>query len=134
MAVFLLWGQSRWAVGRALQHLRDCFAPGASGAVYGDVAYFSYFNRAAQTTDEYIVWFDLLRRKVEYRAQPAGASAPAFTSALRLQSASLPRADKSLVLASVNGGMGAINRAATAPAVRPGGLKWKAGRRECGGR
>ena len=61
-----------------------------------------------QSMDEYLVKFDLLRRKADTRVQPGGSSPAAFASVISLRNTSLPWADKSLVLAGVRGILGMV--------------------------
>ena len=63
-------------VGRALQVLRDYFAPADLDAVYQDVVKFSLVRRTAQCIDEYPPQFDLPRRGAETRMHP-GSCFPA---------------------------------------------------------
>ena len=52
---------------------------------------------------DYLVWFDLLRRKAESRLPVDGSYLGTFNSILRMQNASPPRTDKFLVTAGVHG-------------------------------
>ena len=77
------------------------FAPDAPDLVYQGVARVLHFKLTTQPTNENQAEFDLRRRKLLGGGLP---EAPVPVS--RLQNASLPRADKSLVLASAQGSSG----------------------------
>ena len=91
--------------------LRDFVVPDALDMAPQDVARPLYFKRAAPTTGDYLVKFDLLRRKAESRMQMGGAFPGDHVSVLRLQNAPLFRAEKSPVASSAQGGLGIAERA-----------------------
>ena len=74
-----------------MQFLNDYFAPGATDSVYQGVARPLRPGRAIQTTGEYLVRLDLLRRKAESKMAMGGAGPDTFASAICLQNASPPR-------------------------------------------
>ena len=84
--------------------LHDYFAPAALGATHQVVARPPQYKRTAQTMGEYLAKFDLLRRKAEAR-MAGGAFPQASVSIWHMQNASLPPDEKSLVLATVQGGV-----------------------------
>ena len=82
--------------------LRDYFAPGAVDFVYRDVARCLQLNRATQSVDEYVVRFDLLRRKAVSITQRGGGPGPKLSSQFSpMKSAFLPLSGKSLAAASL---------------------------------
>ena len=96
------------ALVRALQVLRDYFAPAALDAVYRDAVNFWRLNRTAQSGDEYLVKSDLPRRKVQTCLHPRGSFPAAPATALCLRKASLPLSGNSLALLRVRGGLGLV--------------------------
>ena len=93
------------------QVLCDYFAPEAMDSVEAGAGRFLHFKRTGRTVDEYPVRFDLLRRTAESRMQMGVSSPETFVPTSRTQSASLPRADKSLLLASAQEHLGMAARA-----------------------
>ena len=78
--------------------LRNYFAPDDLDLVYQGVARVLHFKLTPQPTNENLAEFDLRRRKLV-----GGGLPEAPVPVLRLQNASVPRAAKSLVLASAQG-------------------------------
>ena len=76
---------------------RDKFAPQAIAFIYREVVRFSHSKRTTQTTDGYLPRFDLLRREAESQIKMGGAF--------------LPRADKPLVAAGMQGDLGTASAA-----------------------
>ena len=93
-------------VGRALAIVRDCLVPGVVNSVYQEVARFLRFKRADRSADAFLVGFDLLRRKAEFKVQMGGGFPEAYAVALCLQNAALSRRTASADLASAQGGLG----------------------------
>ena len=91
---------------KILDLLREYFEPEAADSAYREVVRFSQLKRTGQTTDGFLVEFDFLCRKAESRMQGAGASPEAIASALRMQTATLSRSEKSLALAGAQGNLG----------------------------
>ena len=84
---------------------RDHFRPDSLDSAYQDVARFLQFKRGAQTMCQFLGRFDL-RRKAGVRAQMGGSFPETSVWTTRIQNASLPRAEKSLVLAGAQGSLG----------------------------
>ena len=61
------------AVAKVLQKFRYYLAPDAPDLAYQNAARFLRFRRTAQLRGDYLVKFDLLRRKTEARMQMGGA-------------------------------------------------------------
>ena len=78
--------------------LRNYCAPDDLDLVYQGVARVLHFKLTPQPTNENLAEFDLRRRKLV-----GGGLPEAPVPVLRLQNASVPRAAKSLVLASAQG-------------------------------
>ena len=77
-----------------------------AGLGYQEVPRSSQFGCAIQTTGDYWVRFDLLRRKAESEMRLEGAPPETFASAPCKKNAFLPQSEKSLVLASAQGNLG----------------------------
>ena len=84
----------------------DNFASNDVDLTYQGVARFLQFKRTAQTMGEYVVHFDLLRRKAESQMQPGDSSPETFVSILCVRDASPPQSDTPMVVASVQGNFG----------------------------
>ena len=98
---------------KALKIPCEKFAPDAVDSIFQDVVQFSQFEKAGQRAAVILVEFDKLRRKAESKIQMGGAAPRQFASALYVEKATLPRSEKSLILASVQ-----VNLAFPAAAVR----------------
>ena len=68
---------------------------------YQEVARFLHFKCTTQSMGEYSARLDLLRRRAESRMGMADSFSETFASILRMQNASLSRADISLVVGTV---------------------------------
>ena len=84
------------AAAKVLQMLRDYFSPAALDMPYQDVAYFLHFKRTAQKLGDSLAKFALPPHEAKSPTQLGGLT----RSWVRLHNASLPRTEKSLVLAS----------------------------------
>ena len=87
----------------ALETWRNYSQPDPLGPVRQTVTKFLQYVRAGRTLGRYHLEFDVLRRKTEARVVTGGAFLDGFVSILRLQNAALTRAEKSPLLASVQG-------------------------------
>ena len=77
-------------VARILEVLRNYFAPEAADAIYRQVMRFTQYRRAEQPADEFIVEFDLLRRKAESKMGMGTGFPEQFASIWRMRYAGLP--------------------------------------------
>ena len=82
--------------------LNDNFAPGAAYSVYQQVARAQQVERTTQTTGEFSVRFDSLRREAASKMQLGGAFPEICTPVHRMKNASPSRPEASLVLASLH--------------------------------
>ena len=89
-----------------LEVLRSYVQPGALGRIYRQAAKFLRRKSADRTIGRYLLIFDVLRGKAEARAIEGVALPGAFESVSRMQDAALPKNEKSLLLASVQGASG----------------------------
>ena len=80
---------------------RDRLAADAVDAIYQDVVRLTRYERAGQTTDVLSLEFDALRHKAGTRMATEGGPSEEFGLILRIQSASSPKNEKSLVSASI---------------------------------
>ena len=87
-------------VGRILEILRNYFDPEAVDAIHQQASRFTKFRRAEQSSDEFIVEFDLLTRRAESKMGMGQGSPGQFISKLRWNHAGFPSQEKSLVAAS----------------------------------
>ena len=90
----------RNGVSRILDILRNHGAPGPADAVYQEVKRILQYRCAGQTMVEFIVEFDLPRRRAESKMAAGTWFPDEFASILRMLNAVLPRKGKSLVMAS----------------------------------
>ena len=93
-------------VKKILQVLRNYFGRKEADPIYQEVARLSHLGRTAQSMGEYLVRFGPLPRKAESRMRTRCASPETSVAILRMQKASLPRTDKSQLLAARNGILG----------------------------
>ena len=89
--------------------MEDYFSPDAVDSSFQEVARFLQLKRRAPATDAYFVEFDALRRKAESKIQMGGGIPEGSVSILQMKNAALSRQEKSLVLASVQGGLGSLD-------------------------
>ena len=73
---------------RILSILHARFAPGAIDAISQEVAKFMNLKRADQTTDAFLMEFDVLREKADARMEMGSGSPDEFASTLCMQDAS----------------------------------------------
>ena len=83
-------------VARILEILRSYFAPEAADATRQQVARFLNY----QSIDEYVVEYDLLRRRAESKMEMGAGFPEQFVSILRGSNAGLPRHEEYVVAAS----------------------------------
>ena len=81
--------------------LRGRFAPGATDAIFQEVAKFTNLKRTDHTTDVYLLAFDVLREKAEARMVMGSGSPDEFVSILCMQNAALSENEASLALAGM---------------------------------
>ena len=82
-----------------LDVLRNCLAPEAVDAIRQQVMRYARCRRADQSIGEYVVEFDLLRRRAESKMEMGAGSPDQFVSILRMDNAALARHEGSLGVA-----------------------------------
>ena len=88
-----------------LEISRNYFALEAADSIRKEVGRSMQFPRTDQTLDRYIAEYDLLRRKAESEVEMGSGTPGQFAPTLCIQSAGPSRQEKSLALASSQGGL-----------------------------
>ena len=91
--------------GAILKTLSNCSQPESLGRVCQQVAKFPHYTRADQTMEYRLLDVGVFRRKAGARVIRGGASPGGAVSILCTQNAALPRAEKSFLLAIVEGSL-----------------------------
>ena len=106
-----------------LEELTAHYAPGALDTVYEDVVKFPNFLKTAETIDQFLAQFDLLRKLAERKMGGGRAFPDAFAAALRMGHASSTHNQKALALASTQGRLDLV--VASRQMRRPLGPPWE---------